>query len=70
MRDWLREARTNAGKTQDEVAKEIGITHTYYSLIELGKRQTPMDLTLCVKLSKIFSIPIKQIVKLETGEEA
>ena len=66
MREWMKEARTKAGMTQEEVAKAIGITNTYYSLIELGKRQNPMDLTLCVKLSKIFSISIKRIVELET----
>ena len=70
MREWLKEARTKSGKTQDEVAKELDISLAYYSFIEAGKRQNPMDLTLCVKLSKIFSIPVKQIVKFETGEEA
>lgn len=70
MREWLRDVRTKAGKSQEAVAKELDISLAYYSLIEAGKRQNPMDLTLCVKLSKIFSIPIKQIVKFETGEEA
>ena len=69
MRYWLRDVRTKAGKSQEAVAKELDISLAYYSLIEAGKRQNPMDLTLCVKLSKIFSIPIKQIVKFETGEE-
>ena len=70
MRDWLKDARTKAGKSQDDVAKELDISMSYYSMIETGKRQNPMDITLCVKLSKIFSIPVKQIVKFETGEEA
>ena len=69
-RTWLREARTKAGKTQEEVAKELDISDAYYSMIELGKRQNPMDLMLCLKLSKIFSIPIKRIVEFETKEEA
>lgn len=70
MREWLREVRTKAGKNQEEVAKELDITASYYSLIEAGKRQNPMDLTLCMKLSKIFSIPILQIVDMETKEQA
>lgn len=70
MREWLRDVRTKAGKSQDEVAKELDISLSYYSLIEAGKRQNPMDLTLCTKLSKIFSIPILRIVELETKEEA
>lgn len=70
MREWLREARTKAGKTQEEVAKELDMSLSYYSLIERGERQNPMDLTLCIKLAKIFSLSLKQIVKFETGEES
>ena len=69
MRDCLKEQREKAKKTQEEIAKELEISVSYYSLIEQGKRQTPMDLTLCMKLSKIFSIPILRIVDMETKEE-
>jgi len=68
MREWLKDVRTKAGKTQAEVAKELDISEAYYSFIEAGKRQNPMDLTLCTKLSKIFSIPILRIVEMETKE--
>lgn len=70
MRDWLKEQREKVNKTQEEIAKQLDITTSYYSLIEAGKRQNPMDLTLCTKLSKIFSIPILQIVDMETKEQA
>ena len=69
MREWLKDARTKAGKGQDEIAKELDISLSYYSMIERGLRQNPMDLTLCTKLSKIFSIPILQIVDMEAKEE-
>lgn len=67
-REWLKEARTKAGKTMAEMGKELGITESYYSYIEAGERQKKMDITLCAKLSKIFCIPIEQIVELEESE--
>jgi len=69
MREWLKDVRTKAGKSQDDVAKELDISLSYYNMIEQGKRQNPMDLTLCTKLSKIFSLPILQIVEFEAKEE-
>lgn len=68
MREWLKDVRTKAGKSQEDVAKELDISLSYYNLIEQGKRQKPMDLTLCTKLAKIFSIPILRIVEMETKE--
>lgn len=67
-REWLKEARTKAGKTMDEMSKELDISLAYYSLIEAGKRQKPMDITLCAKLSNFFCMPIQQIVELEEKE--
>lgn len=64
-REWLKEARTKANLTQEEVAKGLDLTVSYYSLIEQGRRQNPMDLTLCSKLSNFFCIPILQIVENE-----
>lgn len=37
--DWLRKKRTERCFSQDELAKECGISQTYYSYIELGQRQ-------------------------------
>lgn len=67
-REWLKEARTKAGKTMAEMGEELGISESYYSYIEAGERQKQMDITLCAKLSKIFSIEIQQIVELEEKE--
>ena len=68
MREWLKEARTNAGKTMAEMGKELGISESCYSLIEAGERQKRLDITLCAKLSKIFCLSIQQIVELEEKE--
>lgn len=67
-RTWLKEARVKAGKTMAEVGDELDISESYYSLIENGKRQNPMDITLVAKLSKIFCLSIQQIVELEAEE--
>lgn len=67
-RSWLKEARVKAGKTMAEVGDELDISESYYSLIENGKRQNPMDITLVAKLSKIFCLSIQQIVELEAEE--
>ena len=66
-RTWLKEARLKSGKTLAEMGKELDITESYYSKIEAGERQNPMDITLCAKLSKIFCLDIRQIVELESN---
>lgn len=65
MRKWLKEQRVNHSLTQLQVAEKLGITEAYYSYIEKGERQKRMDITLVSKLSKIFSLPIRQIVEWE-----
>ena len=65
MRTWLRDARLKSGKTMAEVAEALGISESYYCYIEAGDRQKNMDITLVMKLSKIFSLSIQQIVELE-----
>lgn len=65
MRDWLQSARKEKGLTQKEVAEKLMVSEAYYSYIESGDRQKRMDLTLAVKLSGIFGIPIERIVELE-----
>lgn len=65
MRAWLREERLKKGYTMAQMGEKLGITESYYCLIEAGERQKKMDITLAVKLAKIFSIPALHIVELE-----
>lgn len=51
-----------------EMSKKLGISESYYCLIENGERQKRMDISLLTKLSDILSIPISEIVKLEESE--
>lgn len=65
MREWLKEKRTEKGLTMLQMAEQLDLTEGYYSLIEAGKRQSKMDITLACKLSAILDIPVERIVELE-----
>ena len=54
VRSVLKEARKKAGMTQQEVADQIGICHTYYAKIEAGNRTG--DFYIWDKLEDIFGI--------------
>jgi transcriptional regulator with XRE-family HTH domain len=43
MRDWLIETRKSKSMTQDEVATKSGISRQYYSFIESGDRNCPVE---------------------------
>lgn len=43
MRDWLIEIRKSKNLTQDEVATKSGISRQYYSFIENGDRNCPVE---------------------------
>lgn len=65
MREWLKDVRETKGMSQQNVAKAIGITRQYYQQIEAGERQQKMDITLLVKLSQVFNVPINYIIDKE-----
>ena len=65
MRDWLRDARLAAGKSQKQLAGELKITESYYFYIERGLRQKKMDITLAWKLSKALGMSIDEIAEHE-----
>ena len=68
MRGWLKDCRLREKYTMAEMGKKLGITESYYSLIEKGTRQKPIDLTMAAKLADIFSLSIKQIVEFESED--
>ena len=55
----LAEARKKMKLTQEEVAKEIGISRSFYGLIEIGKRRPTYG--MAVKLSSILNRPINEL---------
>lgn len=43
MRTWLKEARQKLGKTMKQIAETVGISECYYSQIEGGTRNCPVE---------------------------
>ena len=67
MRDWLKEARTQQGILQSDMAKALGVTVPYYSMIESGKRMTTLDLDKAVTIGKVLGMTIEEVVQNELG---
>lgn len=66
MRDWLKDARKEAGLTCKEMGNRLGISEAMYFRIETGERQPNMSLETAVKISRILKLPIMTIINYET----
>ena len=51
--------RTKRNLKQREIAEALGITTSYYGMIELGKREPSLELAL--KISRYFGLKIEDI---------
>lgn len=60
--DYIRRAREQAGLNQSEVAEQIGITQSYYSQIETGKRN--VDLVLAMKICSTIGIGLQDYISI------
>ena len=65
MREWLYDLRKGQGMTLKEAGEKLGISESYYKNIEDGKRQTKMDMLFILNISKVFNVPVTQIVQNE-----
>lgn len=65
MREYLRKIRQKKGLSQHTVAKELGICQYYYGMIERMERQKDLDLSLILKLSKLFDVSVDFIIAEE-----
>lgn len=65
MREYLVELRDKKGLTQKDVSSKLGISESYYNLIEHGTRQKDMSIVLLYELSQIFKISVKSLVDRE-----
>lgn len=66
MRDWLKNTRTEKGLTMKELSKMLGISESYYCMIEKGERQKKMNLTQINGLSAALGIPVTEVIRKET----
>ena len=65
MRNWLKKLRTEKELKQIEIAEKLDMSQTYYNLIENGERQKDLDLSLVIKLAKIFGVSVDYIIAEE-----
>lgn len=67
INERLRELRIKSGYTQYQIAKILNIDRSTYSYYEIGK--TMPDITVLLKLSRIFNIPINEMLADEEVPE-
>lgn len=53
-------------ENQGDVARELGISPTYLSMLKWGQRQPELDLAL--RMSKRFGVPLESLLKKSRQE--
>lgn len=64
-RHWLKTIRWKNRLTSKEMAKRLGLTVSYYSMIENGHRQPEMASSLMDKIKEEFGISLDDIREME-----
>lgn len=62
-RENLKQARINAGLTQNQIAEKLNISLRYYQMIEAGQRNG--DFTIWDKLEDVFKINQRQLREIQ-----
>lgn len=65
MREWLKQRRTEQHLTGAELAQKVGISESYYFLIESGKRQNQMMVGMAVKIATALHLDPMQVIQWE-----
>lgn len=60
---FIRGARERQGIFQSEIAAQLGITQSYYSIIERGSKDRNVDLVLALKICQILKIDLNDFIK-------
>ena len=55
----LKQLREERGLPQKAVAKSVGITTSYYGMIELGTRRPSLD--LAIRICKYFHLSVEEV---------
>lgn len=58
---FVREARERRGMTQYEIAEQLGITRSYYTMIEAGNRD--IYFSLAMNICKVLNLDINEFMK-------
>ena len=65
MRTWLKDLRNNRNMTQKDMAEQLGISEAYYALIENGRRQKKMDVTILAGIAKATGTSVGRVAVKE-----
>lgn len=58
---FIRDARENRGILQADIAEQLGVSRSYYCLIEAGKRE--IYFTLAMNICQILKLDINDFMK-------
>lgn len=58
---FIRDRREQLSLSQEEVAYRLGVSQTYYSFMERGKRN--VDFVVAIKICNILSLDLKDYIK-------
>mgnify|MGYP000085479875 CR=1 FL=1 len=67
MRHSLRNTRMAKGLTQEQVALAVGISRTYYTLIELGQRTPSVD--DAQRIARVLGATVDELFPLRQERE-
>lgn len=68
MRDWLKDLRIKSGLTQREAAIRLGLSVSYYAMIETGQRMPDMSLSMMEKIADLFHVSVLFIADKEKSK--
>lgn len=66
MREYLIQARNNAGLTQKVAARQLLISQNYLSCIEHGIRQRDLKLSMLKCFSRVYDVPLQNLIDSES----
>ena len=67
IRTYLKELREAKGLTMKETGKNLGISESYYSMIESGSRQQVLRVDMLLKLSETLECSVDELLCNEAG---
>jgi len=67
MGEILAKLRKSRGWTQAETARKLGISRSYYGLIEIGERK---GLNVALRISLLFDVPVDVLLREVAGDDA
>lgn len=65
MREFLRDLRKERKLSQDDIAKRVGLTQSFYSMIETGERVERMAIEMAIKFANVLGIDSADFIKRE-----